>query len=125
MKTIVPAAFAVLFGAFTSACSVFEIDKPMLSNDDSRWQFFPLMSDKNSGNPIRPTDKVKTEKAAIEIARRSCGNEAADIDHWYASQAGDVWMVRWKSGQNSIYAKVRKSDGTFAACEVNDPPPWH
>ncbi|HVU19863.1 MAG TPA: hypothetical protein VHE09_03970 [Rhizomicrobium sp.] len=97
----------------------------MLSNDDNRRQFFPLISDRNSENPIRPTDKVKTEKMAVEIARRSCGNETADIDRLYANQAGEVWMVRWKAGQNSIYAKIRKSDGAFAACEVNDPPSWH
>ncbi|HTT96535.1 MAG TPA: hypothetical protein VMF58_00680 [Rhizomicrobium sp.] len=104
-----------------SSCGVTEIGKPLFSNDDNRYQFFPLSNDKNIGNPIYPTDKVKTEKEAVEIGRRSCGNEAADVDHWYANRAGDVWVVRWNVGQNSIYAKVRKSDGTFDACEVDDP----
>jgi len=104
-----------------SSCGVTEIDKPLFGDDNNRYQFFPLMHDKNIANPIYPTDKVQTEAQAIEIGRRSCGNEAADIDHWYANRAGDDWVVRWNVGQNSIYAKVRKSDGTFDACEVNDP----
>lgn len=111
------AALSMLLGS----CSVFEIDKPLLSTDDNRWQLFPLINGKNDSVPIWKTDKVKTEAEAIEIGRRSCGNEADDIRHWYANRSGDVWIVRWNVGQNAIYAKVRKSDGSFAACEVNDP----
>jgi hypothetical protein len=104
-----------------ASCSIFEVNKPLFSDENKVYQFFPLATDKNYGKPILPTDKVKTEAQAVEIGRRSCGNEAADIAHWYANQSGDVWIVRWNVGRNSIYAKVRKSDGTFDACEIDDP----
>jgi hypothetical protein len=122
MNTRISACIAAAaLSTFLGSCSVFEIDKPLFSDKDNRYQFFPMIHDRNYGNPILKTDKVKTEKAAIEIARRSCGSEADDAGHWYANQSGDVWIARWNVGQNSIYAKVRKSDGTFADCEVNDP----
>jgi len=122
MRVKTPAGLVVAaLGVFLGSCSMFETDKPLFGDDNNRYQFFPLAHDKNIANPIYPTDKIKTEAQAVELGRRNCGNEAADIDHWYANRAGDDWVVRWNVGQNSIYAKVKKSDGTFDACEVDDP----
>jgi hypothetical protein len=86
---------------------------PLLASCETLWPTVPEA-------PILATDKVKTEAAAIDLGRKNCGFEADDPDHWHAVLRRDAWMVWWQNGLGSIGAAIRKNDGTFESCEVDD-----
>jgi hypothetical protein len=111
-------ALAVLLGS----CSWMEINKPLFSDPGPDTPL--LYHNENREKPILPTDKVKTEAEAINLAMHNCGSEPNDPGHWHASRNGDIWTVIWASGLNTITAAVRKNDGSFEDCDVNDRPLW-
>jgi hypothetical protein len=86
---------------------------PLLASCETLWPTVPE-------TPIYATDKVKTEADAINLGRRNCGFEADDPEHWHAVLRRDVWMVWWQNGLGSIGAAIRKNDGVFESCEVDD-----
>ena len=116
-----PALLGLLLPALLTGCGITEIKKPLFSSKDSDVQLFPIFPGNNGQYPILPGDTVKTEAQAVRIGMNNCGHERDDPKHWYAHRNGEIWVVRWNVGENSIYAEVRKSDGTFADCDVRDP----
>jgi len=116
-----PLLLLVLLPALVAGCGVTNVEKPLFTDKQSDVEIFPIFPDNNFRHPIFPGDKVKTEAQAVRIGMNNCGQESDDPKHWYAHRDGEIWIVRWNVGENSIYAEVRKSDGTFADCDVNDP----
>ncbi|MBV8976058.1 MAG: hypothetical protein JO261_01475 [Alphaproteobacteria bacterium] len=113
------ALFAVLLALPLAACSWWQIDKPVLSDDEADTQLFPITEDSNRMHPLYPTDRIKTKAQALAVGVH-CGQEADDRGHWRVHRDGDIWVVHWANGQNTIEAHVAKSDGTVLSCSVND-----
>ena len=113
------AILAALLALPLASCSWWEIDKPLLSDDESDAQLFPITKDSNREHPLYAADRVKTKAQAIRLGM-NCGEEAADRGHWRAHRDGEIWIVHWESGENAIEAHVAKSDGAILSCTVSD-----
>jgi hypothetical protein len=106
--------------ALLAGCGVLNVDKPLLADEKSEVQPFPLFPDNNRDAPLWPSDAVQDEAAAIRIAMNNCGDAADDPAHWTAERDGEVWRVTFRNARDRIDAQVWKSDGTIAACEIDN-----
>jgi hypothetical protein len=73
------------------------------------------------GNELEPGDKVRDEKAAIEIAQHECSQGAKEgwAYTWHAKLDGNNWKV-WSGpeydGHHVMELKVAKSTGEATEC---------
>lgn len=73
------------------------------------------------GSELDPNDKIRDEKAAIEIGQRVCseGAKSGWIYNWHAKLDGNNWKV-WSGpeydGHHVMELKVNKSTGNATEC---------